>query len=106
MSTRLAPLIASLVLAAAGAAQAQSPRPLPATLPMRFESWHLAGTLDHGINLGAGQFAATSRDRTRHALLGGAIGAVVGVQSRPVLAATSTTSPAYLRAVNANPWPR
>lgn len=79
MPSRLAALIASLLLAIAGPAQSQSPQSLPAAVPIRFESWHPAAPLDLGSKPAASQFVATSRSRTRQALLGGAIGAVAGV---------------------------
>jgi hypothetical protein len=78
MSNRLAALIAGLVLATAGAAPAQSPRSLPAAPPIRFESWQASVPFDRGITP-PGRFIATSPDRKRHALIGGAIGAVVGL---------------------------
>jgi hypothetical protein len=78
MRCRLACLIASLLLTTAGLAQAQSPRPLAAALPLRFEPWRPAAALDDGASA-AGQFVPASRHRTRHALLGGAIGAAAGV---------------------------
>jgi hypothetical protein len=78
MRCRLAYLIAGLLLSTAGLAQAQSPRPLAAAVPLRFEAWRPAGALDRGTPA-AGQFVPASRHRTRHALLGGAIGAAAGV---------------------------
>jgi hypothetical protein len=78
-SSRLAPLIAGLLLAMAGPAQAQSPRPLPAAVPLQFESWRAAAPLDRVGNPAAGRFVAPSKNRTRQALLGGAIGAAAGV---------------------------
>jgi hypothetical protein len=78
MRCRLACLIAGLLLTTAGLAPAQSPRPLATALPFRFESWRPAAALDDGIPT-AGQFVPATRHRTRHALLGGAIGAAAGV---------------------------
>lgn len=78
-SSRLAPFITGLLLATAGPAQAQSPLPLPAAVPLRFESWRVAAPLDGNRHFAAGQFVASSRNRKRQALLGGAIGATVGV---------------------------
>ena len=69
---------AALLLAMAGSAQAQNPRPLPADVPLRFESWE-AATLNRASKPSAGQFIATSRNRKRHALLGGTIGATAGI---------------------------
>jgi hypothetical protein len=78
MRFRLVHLIASLLLATAGLAQAQSPPLLAAAVPLRFESWRPAAALEHGRTVG-GQFVAAPRHRTRRALLGGAIGAAAGV---------------------------
>ena len=77
--SRLASLIAGLLLAMAGPAQAQSPRPLPAAVPLRFESWRATAPLDRTGKPVAGQFVAASRNRKRQALLGGVIGAAAGV---------------------------
>jgi hypothetical protein len=79
MRLRLAHLIAGILLATAGPAHAQSPRPLAAAVPLQFPSWRPAATLDRGSTLVTGQFVPASRHRTRHALLGGAIGAAAGV---------------------------
>jgi hypothetical protein len=78
MWNRLTWLIAGLVLVTAVPSQAQVPRPLPANPPVQFESWQPAMPIS-GIHPAIGQFAAPSRDRKRHALIGGAIGALVGV---------------------------
>ena len=78
MWNRLTWLITGLVLVAAVPSQAQVPRPLPANPPVQFESWQPAMPIS-GINPAIGQFAAPSRDRKRHALIGGAIGALAGV---------------------------
>jgi hypothetical protein len=77
--SRLTVPIAVLLIVIAGPAQAQSPRPLPAAVPLRFESWRAPGTLDRISNPAAGQFVETSRNRKHRALLGGAIGAAAGV---------------------------
>jgi hypothetical protein len=71
-------LIAGLLLTTADLAQAQSPRPLAAAVPLQFESWRPAAALERGTPV-TGQFVAASRHRTRRALLGGAIGAAAGV---------------------------
>ena len=78
MWNRLTWLIAGLVLVTAVPSQAQVPRPLPANPPVQFESWQPAMPIS-GIHPAIGQFAAPSRDRKRHALIGGAIGALAGV---------------------------
>jgi hypothetical protein len=72
-------LIAGLLLATAGPAHAQSPRPLAAAVPLQFESWRPTAVLDRGGTPLTGQLVAAPRHRTRRALLGGAIGAAAGV---------------------------
>jgi hypothetical protein len=78
MRLQLAHLIAGLLLATADLAHAQSPRPLATAVPLRFESWRPAASLELGGTV-TGQFVAAPRHRTRRALLGGAIGAAAGV---------------------------
>jgi hypothetical protein len=78
MWNRLAWLIAVLVLVAADPSQAQAPRSLPANPPLQFESWQPVMPMG-GITSAVSQFAAPSRNRKRHALIGGAIGALTGV---------------------------
>jgi hypothetical protein len=78
MWNRLIWLIAGLTLVAAVPSQAQVPRPLPANPPVQFESWQPAMPISSS-NPTVGRFAAPSRDRKRHALIGGAIGALAGV---------------------------
>ena len=75
----LAPLIAALVIAMAVPAVAQSPQPLPAALPLRFESWRPASPLDSSNTSSARPLIAASRNQKQRALLGGAIGAATGV---------------------------
>jgi hypothetical protein len=77
-SIRRALPIAGLFLGLAASAQAQSARPPLAALPLRFESWQAAAPRRTG-KPGDGQFVATSRNRRGQALLGGVIGAAVGV---------------------------
>ena len=79
MPSRLSPVIASLLLAIAGPAQSQSAQSLPATVPIRFESWRPAAPLDLGGSPVASQFIAPAQNRGRQAFLAGAIGAVAGV---------------------------
>ena len=79
MPIRFAPLIAGFLLALAGPARAQSPRPLAAAVPPQFESWQAPAPLDRSSKPITGQLIADSRHRTRQALLGGAIGAAAGV---------------------------
>jgi hypothetical protein len=73
-----APLLAGVALALAGQAHAQSPRPLPATTPVRFESWRPAGYYADSSPPNV-RLVPAARNRTRQALIGGAIGAGVGV---------------------------
>jgi hypothetical protein len=76
---RFAPLVAGLVLAVAGPAQAQNPRPLPEAAPLQFESWRATAPSFSTSTPAVFQLGVASQDRTRHALLGGAIGAAAGV---------------------------
>jgi hypothetical protein len=68
-----------MALAGAAPAHAQTPQPLPATPPLRFESWHAAFPLGAGGVPATMHLEASSRNRTRNALIGGAIGAAAGV---------------------------
>jgi hypothetical protein len=77
MSNRLALLIAGLVLATVPA-QAQTRQPLPAT-PLRFESWQPGAPFEARVDPARITVAASSRDRARHGLIGGAIGVVAAV---------------------------
>ena len=72
------PLILVLTLATALPARAQSSRAIPAAPPVRFESWR-AAPFDRGVTPAVRGFDASSPNRTRHALIGGAIGAAAGV---------------------------
>lgn len=76
---RLVPLAVGMALAGAAPARAQTPQPLPATAPVRFESWHAMSPLGTDGMPAAVRLEAGSRNRTRNALLGGAIGAAAGV---------------------------
>jgi hypothetical protein len=78
MSNGLTLLIAGLVLATAVPAQAQTPQPLPAA-PIRFESWQPGAPFEPPVNPARVTFAASSRDRARHGLIGGAIGVLAAV---------------------------
>jgi hypothetical protein len=77
--SRFVPLVAGLLFAESGPAHGQHPRPLSAILPLQFEPWRAAAPLDSSSQLPVGRLAATSRDRKRQALVGGAIGAATGV---------------------------
>ena len=71
--------IAGLVLAVAGPAQAQYPPQIPAARPLQFESWSAASPVKPSSKITVGRLALSSPNRTRQALLGGAIGAAAGV---------------------------
>jgi len=77
--SRFAPLVAGLVLIVAGPAYAQNPRPLPTAAPLRFESWQAALLPDATSRPTLAPLRVAARDRTRQALIGGAIGAAAGV---------------------------
>jgi hypothetical protein len=76
---RLVPcLVAALLSAGAGSAQAQHPEPIPATSPLQFESWSAASLVEISEPT-AGRLVLSSRNRTRNVILGGLIGAAAGV---------------------------
>ena len=75
----LVPLVAALVGTVASPAQAQYPRPIPAARPLEFESWRAASPGEVSSKLTVGRLVPGSRNRTRQALLGGAIGAAAGI---------------------------
>jgi hypothetical protein len=77
--SRFAPLVGGLVLAVAGLAHAQHPPPVLAAAPLRFEAWRAAPPLDSTSKTTLDRLGIASRNRTRQALLGGAIGAAAGV---------------------------
>lgn len=79
MSSKRLALIAGLLLATSLSAHAQGARPIPAAVPLRFESWQAPAALTRGSEPAVGRIVMISRNRTRQALLGGAIGAVAGV---------------------------
>jgi hypothetical protein len=76
---RLAPVVAGLVLAAAVPAPAQQPLSLPAPAVLRFDSGKPGPPVPAPRAWLGMRLDGDSRDRTRHALLGGAIGAAAGV---------------------------
>lgn len=77
MRSPLPLLLIVLTLATAIPVQSQSSLAIPAAAPVRFESWR-AAAFDRGDAPVAGRFVAASPNRTRHALIGGAIGAAAG----------------------------
>jgi hypothetical protein len=74
---RIALLMAGLFLYIVPA-HAQRPLPLPATVPLRFESWRSASPSPESTRLVVERFVAAEKNRKRQALIGGAIGAVAG----------------------------
>jgi hypothetical protein len=74
----ISPLVVGLMFAVAGPAHAQDPQPLPAAAPLRFESWRAAGPPYAASRPTVARLGVASPNRTRHALLGGAIGAAAG----------------------------
>jgi hypothetical protein len=88
----LALLIAGLVLGPLHVAQAQTPQPIPAAAPLRFESWQPA-FLDRSSGTALnGQLSQAPKDAKRQALIGGAIGAAVGVLGCTVVSTLSNDS--------------
>jgi len=84
-------IVAGLLLLVAGPAGAQAAAPVPALPSVRFESWQLAPRpQEAGPTLAP--IAAAPRNRTRRALIGGAIGAVVGVASCTVISTLADDS--------------
>jgi hypothetical protein len=77
--SRYALLLAGLVLVVAGSAYAQNSPPLVAVAPVRFESWQPASPPYATSKPTVAPLGVAARDRTRQALLGGAIGAAAGV---------------------------
>jgi hypothetical protein len=71
----IAPVVIGLIFCFE-TAHAQRSRSLPPTAPPRFESWRPAPPIENS-NL-VERLVPTHRNRTRHALIGGAIGAVAG----------------------------
>jgi len=84
-------IVAGLLLLVAGPAGAQAAGPVPVLPSVRFESWQPAPShQDAGPTLAP--IAAAPRNRTRRALIGGAIGAVVGVASCTVISTLADDS--------------
>lgn len=77
--SRLLALAAGLIITLVEPGHAQRSQPLPAITPQRFESWHAVWPLDATMTPAAGRYVATSPNRGRRALIGGAIGAAAGV---------------------------
>lgn len=76
--SRWAALVAGLVLVTTHPARAQSAPALPPAIPARYESWE-AAPFQSSSGAVAGRLVAAPRNRKRHALLGGLIGAAAGV---------------------------
>jgi hypothetical protein len=76
-STGVALPLAALLLAVVGPACAQQAGPVAA--PSRFESWQAASPAHATGRPTLAPLGMPARNRTRHALLGGAIGAATGV---------------------------
>jgi hypothetical protein len=72
---RIAPVVIGLLFCFV-TAHAQRPLPLPATAPLRFERWPATPPLENSKPIE--RLVPTGGSRTRHALIGGAIGAVAG----------------------------
>jgi hypothetical protein len=76
---RVGPLVLGLLLLASPAnAQQSRPQPLPATVPLRFESWQPASQNPESRRVVDTRFVAAEKNPTRQALIGGTIGAVAG----------------------------
>ena len=89
--TRVRILIAGLLLSLAAPVGAQVSAPGPALAPAPFESWQPA-LRRHEAGPTLPPIAAAPRNRTRRALVGGTIGAVVGVASCTVISTLADDS--------------
>ena len=78
MPRRLATLIAGLLVTLAQPAMAQQSVPVPATPPLRFESWRPAA-LDHRSIPAAGRTITVAGNKKNAWLIGGAVGAAAGI---------------------------
>jgi hypothetical protein len=84
-------LLAALVLGTVGPTHAQHPGYLAAA-PIRFESWHAPIDLSSSGTAVAQRFEPVRKNRTRQALLGGAIGAAAGVIGCTVISTLANDS--------------
>jgi hypothetical protein len=75
---RVVLLIAGCFLAVTGPAQAQYSPPVPAARQLQFESWRAPSLVEANSKLTIKRLDLGSKNRTRQALLGGAIGAAAG----------------------------
>ncbi len=83
-------LVASLVLGTIGETRAQNPRPLAAA-PARFQSWPASEPSSRSNAILARRELAR-KNRTRQALLGGAIGAAAGLIGCTVISTLANDS--------------
>ena len=81
---QVTPLVAGLLLAIPTLSPAQNRSSSAPAIPLRFESWQPAAH-DSSSKLVLGPLVTASRDRGDQALLGGLIGAAVGVVSCTVI---------------------
>jgi hypothetical protein len=91
-SHRCVLLLAGLVLAGASRARAQQLQPPPTAPSLRFESWQV---VPPSLPLGAPvelRLHAAPAERTRHALLGGAIGAAAAMVACTVISTLADDS--------------
>jgi hypothetical protein len=89
--TRVGLVVAGLLMGIAVPLRAQAMAPGPGLAIARFESWQPA-LRQHEAGHTLAPIAAAPRNRTRRALLGGAIGAVVGVASCTVISTLADDS--------------
>lgn len=78
MPSRLATLIAGLLIVTGQPARSQVAAAIPATAPLRFESWQPAA-LDPGSIPATGRTITVAEDKKNTWLIGGAVGAAAGV---------------------------
>jgi hypothetical protein len=92
MRRRTAALALAISLAAAGSAVAQTAERLPAAAPGPFETWHASLPTTRPGARAAGQLFTAPKNRKRQALIGGAIGAAVGVLACTTISTLSNDS--------------
>jgi len=78
-------MIGGLLIGGAAPANSQDSTPLPATRPLRFQSWTPLAPPAGLPGPSTVQTVALERQRARNALIGGAIGAVAGLAACTVI---------------------
>jgi hypothetical protein len=92
MHCRIALFVAGLALGTLGAAQAQHSQPIAATRAARFETWRPTSEASSGGKTMVERLSLAPKNRTRRALLGGALGAAAGVIGCTVISTLANDS--------------